>query len=280
MGLDSLMVRIAVCQLPLTIENQDENISLAKTAIHEAASQGAKLIVLPELTNSGCIFRNIAELEARAATLDGTLIKEWVALAQQLKVVIIAGLAIKELGKFYNSSVIIDSTGFRGWYKKAHLWNDEFDYFTPGEEAPLIVDTDIGKIATMVCYDIEFPEWVRLAMLSDASVLALPMNWPDSGRPVDQTPLPVFLVQAAASQNKLIVAAANRTQEERGVSWAGSSLIADSNGLIRVIADRNKFDEIQILIADVEVPTDRKLGPRNDLRTDRRTDLYQKILNK
>ena len=273
------MLKIAVCQLPLTIENPEENIDLANAAIRDAASQGAELIVLPELTNSGCIFRNIAELEMRATTLDGDLIKEWIRLAARLKVVIVAGLAIKDSGNFYNASVIIDETGFLGWYKKVHLWNDELDYFTAGEETPLIVDTDVGRIATMVCYDIEFPEWARLAMLDDASVLAIPMNWPDSGRPSDQTPLPVLLVQAAATQNKMIVAAANRTREERGVSWTGASLIADSDGLISIIADQNRFDEAQILIADVELPVDRKIGPRNDLKNDRRPDLYQHILN-
>lgn len=274
------MVRVAACQLPLNIENQNENINLADAAIYEAAAQGAQLIVLPELTNSGCIFRTIAELEERATTLDGALLKEWAVLAERLNVVLVAGLALKESGNFYNSSVIIDSTGLRGWYKKVHLWGDEIDFFTPGEEAPLIVDTSIGRIATMVCYDLEFPEWVRLTMLGEAAILALPMNWPESGRPAEQTPLAAVLAQAAATQNKLIIAAADRTRTERGVAWVGSSVITDSNGVIRIIADRNKFDQMQVLVVDVEVPVNRKLGQRNDVRADRRPDLYQKILNK
>jgi predicted amidohydrolase len=274
------MLRIAVCQLPLNVENHHENIDLANSAIQEAAAQGAKLVVLPELTNSGCVFRNIDELEERATTLDGALLKEWAALAYQLKVVLVAGLAIKESGCFYNVSVIIDSTGLRGCYKKVHLWNDEIDFFTPGTEPPLIVDTDIGRIATMVCYDIEFPEWVRLTMLGDATILALPINWPDTGRPSTQTPLIAVLVQAAASQNKLVIAAADRTRTERDVAWVGSSVIADSDGLIKVMADRNMLDEAQVLVVDVEVPENRKLGPRNDARTDRKPELYQKLLNK
>lgn len=274
------MLRIAVCQLPLNIENLNENIDLANTAIHEAASRGAKLIVLPELTNSGYAFRNIAELEERATTIDGALLKEWVAFAKRLEVVLVAGLAIKESGCFYSSSVVIDSTGFRGWYKKVHLWNDEIDFFTPGKETPLIVDTSIGRIATMVCYDLEFPEWVRMAMLADATILAIPTNWPDSGLPMEPTPLEAVRAQAAAAQNKLIVAAADRTRTERGVAWTASSVVVDGNGVIRVIADRNKLNEIQILVADVEVPTDRKISARNDVRTDRRPDLYQKILDR
>lgn len=274
------MLRIAVCQLPLNIENIEENIELANMAIHDASTQGARLVVLPELTNSGYVFRTLAELEERATTLDGAIIKEWVSLAEQLNLVIVAGLAIKNEGLFYNCSVIIDSSGLRGWYKKVHLWNDEVDFFTPGDGPPLVVDTELGRIATMVCYDIEFTEWVRLAMLEDASILALPTNWPDGGLPTEPTPLEAVRVQAAASQNKLVVAAADRTRVERGVVWTSSSVIADSDGVIKVIADRTKINQLQILIADVEVPTDRKVSPRNDVRADRKPDLYRGILRK
>ena len=274
------MVKIAVCQLPLDIENPQENIILATLAIREAASQGAQLVVLPELTNSGCIFKNMAELEERATTLDGQILKEWIVLANELNLVLVAGLALKDSGHFYNASVIIDSSGLRGWYKKVHLWGDESDFFTAGNEAPLIVETEIGRIATMVCYDMEFPEWVRLTMLADANILALPLNWPDSGRPPEQTPLAAVLIQAAGAQNKLVIAAADRTRTERGVVWAGSSVITDSDGVIRIIADQEKENEVQVLVAEVEVPLDRNMGPRNDARGDRRPDLYQDILKK
>lgn len=274
------MLKIAVCQLPLDIENPEENIKLARLAIQEAASQGARLVVLPELTNSGCVFKNIAELEERATTLDGQILQEWIVLAKELNLILVAGLAIKNSDHFYNTSVIIDSSGLRGWYKKAHLWGDESDFFTAGSEAPLIVETDIGRIATMVCYDMEFPEWVRLTMLADANILALPINWPDSGRPVGQTSLAAVLIQAAAAQNKLIIAAADRTRTERGIVWAGSSVITDSDGVIRIIADQENQNEAQVLVVEVEVPQDRKMGPRNDARTDRRPDLYKEILRR
>lgn len=274
------MLKIAVCQLPIDIEDPGGNISLAKSAIHDAASKGAQLVVLPELTNSGSTFRDLSELDERATTLDGALIKQWVEYAKQLDIVLVGGLAIKEGGAFFNASVIIDSSGFRGWYKKVHLWNDEIDFFTPGESPPLVVETKFGRIATMVCYDVEFPEWVRLAMLDGAAILAVPTNWPDTGLPTNPVPLLATLIQAAAAQNKLIVAAADRTREERGVAWTASSLISGSNGTIHAIADRTRLHETQILIADVEVPTDRNLGPRNGVRSDRRPHLYSGILKK
>lgn len=274
------MLRIAVCQLPLDIEDPGKNITMANSAILEASVQGAKLVVLPELTNSGYVFRTIAELEERATTIDGAIVKEWISLAEKLNLVLVGGLAIKDNDHFYNVSVIIDSSGLRGWYKKVHLWNDEVDFFTPGNDEPLVVDTSIGRVATMVCYDVEFTEWVRLAMLADATILALPTNWPDGGLPTDPTPLEAVRVQAAASQNKMVVAAADRTRVERGVAWSSTSIISDSDGVIRAIADRSKINQLQILIADVEVPTDRKISPRNDVRSDRRPELYKGVLRK
>lgn len=274
------MLRIAVCQLPLNIDSPEDNLRLAESAIREAVGKGAALVVLPELTNSGYVFQTLAEVKERATTLDGPIVQKWSELARELDITIVGGLAIDEGGTFFNTSVIIDESGLRGWYKKVHFWNDEPDFFTPGSDEPLVVDTKFGRLATMVCYDVEFTEWVRLALLSDAAILALPTNWPDGGLSTDPTPMEAVRVQAAASQNKMVVAAADRTGIERGVHWSSASVIADSDGVIRAISDRNQLDELQILIADVEIPVDRKVGPRNDLREDRRPELYGKILRK
>jgi predicted amidohydrolase len=274
------VLRIAACQIPLSIETPEENLRLATSAICEAAGLGAELIVLPELTNSGYAFQTLAEVSERATQLDGEVIQTWSALARELDITIVGGLAISEDGKFFNTSVIIDESGLRGWYKKVHFWNDEPDFFTPGTDEPLVIDTKFGRLATMVCYDLEFTEWVRLALLADAAILALPTNWPYGGLPTDPTPMEAVRAQAAASQNKMVVAAADRTSAERGVRWSSASIIADCDGVIRAISDRSRLDELQILIADVEVPTDRNLGPKNDLREDRRPELYRKILRK
>ena len=274
------MLRIAACQLPLNIDTPEDNLKLAESAIREAASQGAKLVVLPELTNSGYVFRTQDEVKERATTLDGPVIQKWSELAHEFGITIVGGLAIDDAGIFYNTSVIIDESGLRGWYKKVHFWDNEPDFFTPGSDEPLVIETKFGRLATMVCYDLEFTEWVRLPFLADAAILAIPTNWPYGGLTTDPTPMESVRVQAAASQNKMVVAAADRAREERGVEWSSASIIADSDGVIRAISDRSRLNEMQILIADVEIPKDRKIGPRNDLRQDRRAELYGKILNK
>lgn len=273
------MVRVAVCQLRLDVENPTMCHNTATDALHSAINGGAKIIVLPELSNSGYNFQSKKELQERCLQLDSPLIKDWTKIAKENNIVIIAGLAIKAEGELWNASIIIDQDGLLGWYAKVHLFGDEPKYFKAGNEQPLVVNTHYGRIATMVCYDIEFTEWMRLVMLQGAQILALPTNWPMIGQIIPATPLEVVRVQAAASQNKIVVAAADRCGDERGLSWVGASVIADFDGLIKTIADRTIQNATQILYADIQLPTNTAITDKNDIRKDRRPELYSKLLN-
>ena len=236
---------------------------------------GSQLIVLPELTNSGYAFKDLEQARQNSCRIDGPEIAGWILLAKELQIVLVAGVGLKEGNTLFNSSVIIDHTGLLGLYKKAHLFGKEVDFFTAGDQAPLVVDTAIGRIGTMICYDLEFPEWVRIAMLDGAQLIAMPTNWPDLGMPHALTPMEVVRVQAAASQNKIVIAACDRTQDENGVSWMSASAIIDFNGYIKGAA---KDRSAQIVLADVELPTDDVIAPGNSVRADRRTDLYKNWL--
>ena len=111
-----------------------------------------------------------------------------------------------------------------------HLWDAEPDVFTPGDREPPVVDTECGRIGVLVCYDAEFPEWVRKPALAGADLLAVPTNWPAEPRPPGERPMVVLNVQAAASANRVFVAAADRCGTERGVSWTGGAVIAGPDG--------------------------------------------------
>ena len=272
------MTRVAACQISLNIENPAENISRANQAISQAISQGAQIIVLPELVNSGYAFTSVSEVQERSTTVDGELISKWKEVAAAHDVVIVAGLALSVDSRLYNASVIIDKGGLLGWYAKVHLFGEEHQFFKTGDKPPLVVSTSHGRIATMVCYDVEFPEWVRLAMLDRAQLLAIPTNWPNLGQLIHGTPMEAVRVQAAASVNKLVAVAADRSGAERGHSWVSSSVITDFEGNIKEIANRDDDSEIQILVADVELPTDTSITPKNDVRKDRKPDLYNGIL--
>jgi predicted amidohydrolase len=272
------MTRVAACQISLDIENPAQNISRANQGISQAISQGAQIIVLPELTNSGYAFTSVSEVQERSTTLDGELITAWKEIAHKNDVVIVAGLALSVDSRLYNASVIIDKTGLLGWYAKVHLFGEEHQFFKAGEKPPLVVNTAHGRISTIICYDIEFPEWVRLAMLDRAALLAVPTNWPNLGQHIHGTPMEAVRVQAAASVNKMVAIAADRSGAERGHSWVSSSVITDFEGNISATADRDSEDVVQILVADVELPTDTAITPKNDVRKDRKPDLYNGIL--
>jgi predicted amidohydrolase len=269
-----MQIKIAAAQLELSVDDPASNSTKLKQAIREAAKNGAELILLPELSNSGYAFRSREQALENCWQIDGPEIRELELLVSVLNIVLVAGFGIIEGNTLKNCSVIIDSGGLLGVYTKAHLWGNEPDFFVRGETAPLVVQTDLGRIGTVICYDAEFPEWIRYSMLAGAQLLAIPTNWPDTGLPRKPIPLEVVRIQAAASQNKLAIAACDRTGDENGIHWVSSSVIVDSNGVIQSLAS-SRGEEI--IYSEVELPTDDVIGPRNSIKADRRIDLYQRF---
>jgi predicted amidohydrolase len=137
-----------------------------------------------------------------------------------------------------------------------------------------VVATEFGRIAMMICYDVEFPEWVRLPALAGADLLAVPTNWPAEPVPPGERPMVVANVQAAAYANRMFIAAACRVGAERGVSWVGGSLIAGPDGY--PLAGPASADQPELILAacDLARARDKASGPRNDAHADRRPALY------
>ena len=175
--------QIAVAQLAITVAEPDANRRAAAEAVAEAAAAGARLVVLPELCDSGYVF-DAADPAAEARGLaapaaDSATLRQWQALAARHRLVIVGGFCeLGADGRLYNSAALVDASGTRAVYRKAHLWDNEKLPFTPGDAAPPVVDTEFGRVAVMVCYDLEFPEWTRLAALDGADLIAAPVNWP------------------------------------------------------------------------------------------------------
>jgi predicted amidohydrolase len=267
-------IRAAACQLHLEVGRAEANRARATAAIEEAVASGARLVVLPELVNSGYVFTGPDESRGLAEPVDGPTVSGWCRLAARYEIVIVGGWCeLDDEDQVRNSSVIVDHTGVRAVYRKVHLWHEEVDSFLPGDQAPPVVETAAGRIATMVCYDLEFPEWVRVAALAGADVLAVPTNWPrepGAGR----FPLEVVLAQAGASVNRMAVVAADRCGPERGVEWVGGSSIIGADG--QLVAGPMTRARPAVLIADLDLTLARNksIGPRNDVMADRRPELY------
>jgi predicted amidohydrolase len=136
------------------------------------------------------------------------------------------------------------------------------------------VTTEFGAIAMMICYDVEFPEWVRLPALAGADLLAVPTNWPAEPVPPGERPMVVTNVQAAAFANRMFIAAACRVGAERGVSWLGSSLIVGPAGYPLAGPAGAADPELLIAACDLAQARVKATGPRSDPHQDRRPALY------
>ncbi len=268
-------VRVAACQLSLSIGETARNRAAAREAIGIAAGQGARVVVLPELAHSGYVFSGAAEARSLAEPAGGPTVSEWQRLAARHGLVIVGGFCeLGEDGELLNSAAVVDPSGIRAVYRKAHLWDAEQDVFTPGEREPPVVDTAFGRIGVMVCYDAEFPEWVRKPALAGADLLAVPTNWPAEPRPAGERPVVVLNVQTAASANRMFIAAADRCGTERGVAWVGGAVIAGPDGY--PLAGPACADRPVVLVADCDLRLARSKAnsPRNDVHADRRPALY------
>jgi len=272
---------IAVAQLAIAIGEPDANRKAATAAVAEAAAAKAALVVLPELCDSGYVFGDDAsQASAEAGALaspadDSVTLRQWQALAAEHRLVIVGGFCERGAdGRLYNSAAVVDASGTRAVYRKAHLWDKEKLVFTPGDAPPPVVDTAIGRVAVMICYDLEFPEWVRLPTIAGADLLAVPVNWPAAARPAGERPAEVIKAQAAAATNGIFVAVADRCQDERGVSWISGSLIAGPDGY--PLAGPVLEDRAAVLTAacDLHQARDKSLDGDNDLLADRRPGLY------
>jgi 5-aminopentanamidase len=268
---------IACVQFAPRIGELESNRGRSTEAIARAARDGASLVVLPELTTSGYVFADAGEAQRLAEPVDGLAVQAWRALAAREHLVIVAGLCeLDEDGMVRNSAVVIDSGELCAVHRKAHLWDREQLFFRPGDCAPPVVETTVGRVGVAVCYDALFPEVMRMLALAGADVIAVPMNSPLFGTPLEPLPADLITASAAAMVNRVFVAQADRTGTERGVEWAGASVIVDVDG--RLLTQQAGGEAILMAQVDLALARDKTFGERNDVLADRRPELYHQIV--
>jgi len=274
---------VAVAQLALAVGELGANREAARAAVARAAAAGARLVVLPELSDSGYVFRDAAEARSLASSAAaGATVREWQSLAAAHDLAIAGGFCeLGADGKLYNSAAVVDASGTRAVYRKVHLWDREKEIFTPGDAAPPVVELSFGNVGVMICYDLEFPEWVRVAALSGADLIAVPVNWNGPGWPVPagERSGEVVCAQAAAAANGVFIAVADRCGAERGVGWVGGSVILTRGGYPAAGPVCEDRAALLTAVIDVRRARDKRISDRNDLFTDRRPDLYTRLLD-
>ncbi|HUJ35837.1 MAG TPA: nitrilase-related carbon-nitrogen hydrolase [Solirubrobacteraceae bacterium] len=287
----SAVVRVACCQVAPDVERPDHNAEIALEAIASAVDAGAQIVVVPELVNSGYVFKSLEETHAAATTPDGDLLAGWAREAARGDAVVVGGFCERGPdGRLHNSSALVDGDGVRAVYRKLHLWGEEPRWFAPGDQAAPVIGTRYGRIGLAVCYDIEFPELTRGLALAGADLIALPANWPreapPSGAanhpteapPARERPILHSLAATTAYLSKVYVAVCDRWGTERGLEFEGGSVIAGPDGWLRAgpVADRG----LETLVAECDLTgtREKRNGEHNDAFADRRPAYYSPAL--
>lgn len=278
-------VRVAVVQFDPQVgtQNRAANLSTSLELALEAVNNGANLIVLPELTNTGYFFQNRQDAFDHAeAVPEGPSVGSWEDFARHHQVYLVAGLTEREGSKLYNTGVLVGPDGFIGKYRKAHLWNLEKLWFTAGDSGFPVFDTPIGRIGLLICWDIWFPEVPRILSQQGADIICSLNNWVWTPPPLFDDAgkcMASYLTMTAAHVNNVFIAAASRIGEERGARYLGCSLIAGTNGW--PIGRVASADQQEILYADIDLTSARSApiwNDLNDLHRDRRCDVYDRML--
>jgi N-carbamoylputrescine amidase len=274
-----------------------KNLQHAMDRVREAAGMGAQIVCLPELfqTQYFCQREDPALFDL-AEPIPGPTTAELSDLAKQLKIVLIASLFEKRAaGLYHNSAVTFDADGSqRSLYRKMHIPDDplyyEKYYFTPGDLGFKAVDTEVGRVGTLVCWDQWYPEGARLTALQGAHLLFYPtaIGWhPAEKAESGQAQYDAWrtIQRAHAIANGVYVAVINRVGIEHGdirgssapgngLEFWGGSFLCDPFG--RVIAEASHHQE-EILIGEIDLKALEDIRRNWPFLRDRRIDGYDGI---
>lgn len=266
--------RVAVCQYAIDIDDPQGTLDNLHTSVAEAAESNPDVIVFPELCTSGYVFRDIAEAQARAEAVDGPTVQLFRELSLNHHAIVVGGFCeLSDGERPYNSAAVVENGEVLVVYRKTHLWDTEKLIFAAGDEPAPVVDTSVGKIAVMICYDAEFPEMVGSVARRGAQLVIAPSNWPSKHIPPGERSSEVIKAQAFAAVNHVFTLVCDRVGPERGVDWIGASVVCDVEGY--PIAGPAHGNPI-VLLTDLHL--DRALAKtvsgHNDALGDRRRELY------
>jgi len=244
----------------------DNNQARLTAAIRELARQGAQLVVLQELHNS-LYFCQVEQVDNfnLAEPIPGPSTHRFGLIAKELGIVIVASLFERRApGLYHNTAVVLDSDGsLAGCYRKMHIPDDpayyEKFYFTPGDLGFRPIDTSVGRLGVMVCWDQWYPEAARLMALQGAELLIYPtaIGFESSDTPDEQQRQRMAwqtVMRGHAVANGLPVVAVNRVGHEPdpsgqtgGISFWGTSFVSGPQG--ELLYEAPMAEEAQTVVA-------------------------------
>ncbi|WP_167631432.1 carbon-nitrogen hydrolase [Mariprofundus ferrooxydans] len=273
-------------------EDKAANLAASIEGIREAAAMGARLVVLQELhgTPYFCQVEDPGYFDL-AEPIPGPSSDILGAVAAELGVVIVASLFERRAaGLYHNTAVVLEADGsIAGIYRKMHIPDDpayyEKFYFTPGDIGFEPIDTSVGRLGVLVCWDQWYPEAARLMAMAGADMLIYPtaIGWAPS-EPEDeqlrQRDAWEISMRGHAVANGLPVICANRTgfeahpYEESGLEfWGGSFVVGPQGEMLSVAA----ADEQSVIVVDVDLGRSEAVRRMWPFLRDRRIDMYDEL---
>lgn len=275
------------------------NMQRLAESIKALASEGAELIILQELHNSlyFCQVENVNNFDL-AEPIPGPSTEFFGSLAKELGVVIVTSLFEKRVaGLYHNTAVVIERDGtIAGKYRKMHIPDDpayyEKFYFTPGDLGFHPIDTSVGRLGVLVCWDQWYPEAARLMALQGAEMLIYPtaIGFESSDEPAEQQRQReawTTVQRGHAVANGLPVVAVNRVGHETdpsgmtgGIEFWGSSFVAGPQGELLYRASDHEEERKVIDIDLAHSEQVRRWWPfLRDRRIDKYTDIVKRFID-
>lgn len=274
--------------------NADANLSVIEARVAEAARQGAKLVLLQELHNGAyfCQHESVDEFDL-AESIPGPSTERLAALAKQHKIVVVSSLFERRAaGLYHNTGVVFDADGSTaGKYRKMHIPDDpgfyEKFYFTPGDIGFKPIETSVGRLGLLVCWDQWYPEAARLMALAGADLLLYPtaIGWDPSDADDEKTRQRdawILSHRGHAVANGLPVLSCNRVGHEpspigaSGIDFWGNSHVLGPQGEFLAEAGTDPT----LLTCEVDLQRSEHVRRIWPFLRDRRIDAYGDLLKR
>ena len=266
-------IKLALAQISSKRENKEANLQKIEALTFKAKEQGADLAIFPELSLTGYVVRD--QFYELAETIPGPTVEKVEALAKKTGMHVIFGmpeLSEKTRATVFNTAVFVGPEGLIGKYRKMYLPThsvfEEKRYFRPGYQTAAF-QTELGNIGLCICYDIFFPEVLRLTRLKGAQLIVCISASPALRRSYFET-----LTCARAIENTVYLAYVNLAGVQDGLQfWGGSRLVSPTGDVLA----KAKYDEEDFVTCEVDYNDLRMAETFIPTLKDLRPELFDKL---
>jgi len=289
-----MKIKVALIQQAFH-KTKEKTIQKSVELIKKAKEEGAKLVVLQELhqDNYFCINENVENFKKAKSFKDDMVF--WSGVAKELEVVLVTSLfEERAMGLYHNTAVVFEKDGsIAGKYRKMHIPEDpgfyEKFYFTPGDLGFEPIDTSVGRLGVLVCWDQWYPEAARIMALKGAQILIYPtaIGWFDEDSSEEkqrQLDSWITVQRSHAIANGIPVISVNRVGFEKdesgcldGIRFWGNSFVCDAGGELLCKLDEKSELQKVVTIDKAHTKSRRDIWP---FLRDRRIDAYGTILKR